>query len=254
MTDPYQVLGVSRDASKEEIKKAYRKLSKKYHPDANINNPNKDQYEEKFKEIQQAYQTIMKMKNGGSNTSRDYGYGNQSGYAGNSYGSYGNNYGGNGYGNQQDFGDFEDFFRAFGFDTRGQSEGGYNANFEQEEDVHLRAALNYFNSGYYKEARNVLDNIENRTSKWYYYSANVNYKLGNNIKALEEAKMALNMEPNNIQYQRLVDILEGKGSWYNQQQRTYGYPSGGINDYCCQLCMLNLACNCCCNGGMVCCR
>ena len=161
MTDPYQVLGVSRDASKEEIKKAYRKLSKKYHPDANINNPNKDQYEEKFKEIQQAYQTIMKMKNGGSNTSGDYGYGNQSGYAGNSYGSYGNNYGGNGYGNQQDFGDFEDFFRAFGFDTRGQSEGGYNANFEQEEDVHLRAALNYFSSGYYKEARNVLDNIEN---------------------------------------------------------------------------------------------
>ena len=55
MTDPYQVLGVSRDASKEEIKKVYRKLSKKYHPDANINNPNKDQYEEKFKEIQQAY-------------------------------------------------------------------------------------------------------------------------------------------------------------------------------------------------------
>ena len=149
MTDPYQVLGVSRDASKEEIKKAYRKLSKKYHPDANINNPNKDQYEEKFKEIQQAYQTIMKMKNGGSNTSGDYGYGNQSGYGGSSYGGYGNNYGGNGYGNQQDFGDFEDFFRAFGFDTRGQSEGGYNANFEQEEDVHLRAALNYFNSGYY---------------------------------------------------------------------------------------------------------
>ena len=43
MADPYKILGVSRDASDEEIKKAYRALSRKYHPDANINNPNKAQ-------------------------------------------------------------------------------------------------------------------------------------------------------------------------------------------------------------------
>ena len=59
MLDPYSVLGVSRDASDEEIKKAYRRLSRKYHPDANINNPNKDQAEEKFKEVQQAYEQVM---------------------------------------------------------------------------------------------------------------------------------------------------------------------------------------------------
>ena len=59
MYDPYAVLGVSRNATDEEIKKAYRALSRKYHPDANINNPNKEQAEEKFKEIQQAYQQIM---------------------------------------------------------------------------------------------------------------------------------------------------------------------------------------------------
>ena len=54
MTDPYQVLGVSRGTSDDEVKKAYRALSRKYHPDANVNNPNKEQAEEKFKQVQQA--------------------------------------------------------------------------------------------------------------------------------------------------------------------------------------------------------
>lgn len=60
MLDPYSVLGIPRNASDEEIKKAYRKLSRQYHPDANINNPNKAQAEEKFKEVQQAYEQIMR--------------------------------------------------------------------------------------------------------------------------------------------------------------------------------------------------
>lgn len=57
--NPYDVLGVRPDASEDEIKKAYKALSRKYHPDANINNPNKEQAEEKFKQVQQAYSQIM---------------------------------------------------------------------------------------------------------------------------------------------------------------------------------------------------
>ena len=57
--DPYSVLGVSRNASMDEIKKAYRKLSRMYHPDANVNNPNREQAEEKFKQIQEAYNRIV---------------------------------------------------------------------------------------------------------------------------------------------------------------------------------------------------
>lgn len=77
MFDPYSVLGVSRNASDEEIKKAYRRLSRKYHPDANINNPNKAQAEEKFKEVQQAYEQIMKEKEQGAS-----GYGGFDGFGG----------------------------------------------------------------------------------------------------------------------------------------------------------------------------
>ena len=84
MMDPYQVLGVSRSASDEEIKKAYRSLSRKYHPDANVNNPNKAQAEEKFKEVQQAYDQIMKEKQQGSgygyNSGNSYGYGGGQSY------------------------------------------------------------------------------------------------------------------------------------------------------------------------------
>ena len=73
MIDPYQVLGVGRSASDDEIKKAYRSLSRKYHPDANINNPNKDQAEEKFKQVQQAYDQIMKEKQSGAAGTGGYG-------------------------------------------------------------------------------------------------------------------------------------------------------------------------------------
>ena len=58
--NPYEVLGVSPSASDDEIKKAYRELSRKYHPDANINNPLADLAAEKFKEVQEAYDTIMR--------------------------------------------------------------------------------------------------------------------------------------------------------------------------------------------------
>ena len=63
--DPYKVLGVSPDASEDEIKKAYRKLSRKYHPDANMNNPNKEEAEENFKKVQQAYEAIIDMRQKG---------------------------------------------------------------------------------------------------------------------------------------------------------------------------------------------
>lgn len=75
--NPYDVLGVPQSASDDEIKRAYRELSRKYHPDANVNNPLRDLAEEKFKEVQEAYDTIMRERENGGGYSYGYGGGHQ---------------------------------------------------------------------------------------------------------------------------------------------------------------------------------
>lgn len=224
MSDPYKVLGVSRDASDDEIKTAYRKLSRKYHPDANVNNPNKDKAEEMFKLVQQAYDQIMDQRKNGS-----WGYDNQG-----SYGGFGQGTGGSF--NGWDFGGFGGF---------GQNS---SQSYESQSDTYLRAAANYINNRHFTEALNVLSQVENRDSRWYYYSAIANNGVGNNIIALDHARTALQMEPNNFNYQRLVQTLESGGQWYSSQQQTFG---GDQTSFCCSnpcltCCILNSLCNCFC--------
>ncbi|MBQ0042874.1 MAG: J domain-containing protein [Lachnospiraceae bacterium] len=240
MFDPYSVLGVTRGASEDEIKKAYRNLSRKYHPDANINNPNKAQAEEKFKEIQQAYKQIMDEKEGKTSYS-----GASSGGPTYGYGGYQRQSSSQGSGYQDPF---ADFFRGFGF-------GGYGSSYSQsytteeefgndEDSLHLRAAANYINQRQYSQALNVLKSIENRSARWYYYSAVANAGLGNNVLALDHAKTAAAMEPNNANYQNLVQQLSGGSGWYSQRQNAYG--GGNMASSLCRmapcLCCLGMQC------------
>ena len=154
MLDPYSVLGVSRNATDEEIKKAYRKLSRKVPSRMrNINNPNKDQAEEKFKEVQQAYEQIMREREYGSSG------GSSGGYGGYGYGGFG------GFGGQQ-----------------------RQSTYEDEESVRRRAAANYVQSGHYQEAMNVLNSLGQKNGEWYYLAAMANMGLGNNVTALEQIR------------------------------------------------------------------
>ena len=85
MKDPYEVLGVSSNASDDEIKKAYRELARKYHPDNYQNNPLADLAEEKMKEVNEAYDTITKSRSGGGGSSYggySYGYQQNQSYSG----------------------------------------------------------------------------------------------------------------------------------------------------------------------------
>lgn len=208
MFDPYSVLGVSSDASDEEIKKAYRRLSRKYHPDANINNPNKAQAEEKFKEIQQAYDQIMKER------------------------EYGSSYGSGGFG-------------GFG--------GNQSSGYQDEEAIRRQAAANYIQNGHYQEAMNVLSGLQQRNGQWYYLSAMANMGIGNNVKALNHIREAVRLEPDNMQYQMLLQRMEGGGTWYQEQQNPFGGMPMAGNNMCMNLCLANLVCNLCCPGRVFCC-
>ncbi len=213
MKNPYEILGVPENASDDEIKKAYRKLSRKYHPDANVNNPDQQKAEEKFKEIQQAYQQIMH--------EREHGTGGSSG----GYEQYGGFGGFGGFGGQQR-----------------QSEQNWS-----EEDVRMQAAENYIRNRAFAEALHVLSEIDTHNARWYYLSAMANSGQGNNLKAKEHARQAASMEPDNAVYRQLVQQLENGGSWYQSMGREYGSPVAG-GDYCTRLCVANLLCNCLCGG------
>ena len=82
MNDPYSILGVKPDASDDEIKRAYRELARKYHPDNYQNNPLADLAEEKMKEINEAYDTINKMRSGGGSGGYQGGGYQQQSYSG----------------------------------------------------------------------------------------------------------------------------------------------------------------------------
>lgn len=76
MNDPYSILGVSPQASDDEVKKAYRDLARKYHPDNYHDNPLADLAQEKMKEINEAYEIIQKQREAGAS------YGSQRAYQG----------------------------------------------------------------------------------------------------------------------------------------------------------------------------
>lgn len=195
--NPYDILGVSPSATDEEIKKAYRTMSRKYHPDANVGKPGEKAAEEKFKQIQQAYTQIMK--------EREQGY------------------------------------RSYGYQQAGSGTAGGDS-----DTVEMQAAANFINTRRFQEALNVLSGIGSRTAQWYYLSAIANAGLGNNIKAQELAKQAVDMDPGNAQYQMLWQQLQSGRQWYGNMAGGYGRPVMDMNNLCCQILAMNMMCGCCC--------
>jgi len=207
--NPYEVLGISPNATDDEVKKAYRELSRKYHPDSYANNPLAELAEEKFKEVQQAYEQIMKQRQNGGQSYSGYNRGS-AGYSSQNYGDAG----------------------------------------DEQTNMQLQAARNYINARRFREALNVLAGIQNRTAMWYYYSSVANMGIGNNIVAMEHARQAANMEPNNMEYVNYANQLQFRGQRYQTTGYNYGRSSYGTGDLCCDLWCADTLCEC--MGGDLC--
>jgi molecular chaperone DnaJ len=237
MRDPYEVLGVSRGASDDEIKKAYRAKCKRWHPDLNPNDPTA---EEHFKEVQAAYDAITKGETGpqmGGNPYGSYqqqGYGQQQGYQ-------------NGYGGFDGFDGFDPFGFGFGFGGYQQGYGQQGASYSGSDSPEMQAARNFVANGRYAEARRVLDGMTGRNARWYYLSSLANQGLGNRIDALQDARRAVQLDPGNTEYQMHLRRMQNPGQTY-RTQTTYAQP-GGLMRWCWSMILLNLLCNCCCGGG-----
>ena len=216
MDDPYKVLGVEPGASDEEIKKAYRRLAKKYHPDLN---PGDEVAARKMKEVNAAYERIKNPEKYQSAQSGNTGYGGYNQYDPFGWGSY----------------------------------GGYQQRTTQSGDQYQRAAEQYIRFGQYQQAINALSNSAEKNARWYYLSAVAHYGMGNQVTALEHIRRAVSMEPDNQEYLNLLNRIEYGGSNYRQQAGNFGGFTMRM-DPCTNLCLcwvINLFC---CGGrGMFCC-
>ena len=172
MNDPYQILNIPPTATDEEVKRAYRDLARKYHPDNYHDNPLADLAQEKMKEINEAYDQIQKQRKASSAASQSYSYG---------YADPGRSYGGSYYGNNS-----------------------YGASRLQQ----VRAAVN---RGDISLAERLLSSVSEHDAEWNFLMGVVCSRRGWMDEAKRYLETAVQMEPGNPEYRSALASLTGSG-------------------------------------------
>ena len=258
--DPFAILGLNSSATEDEIKAAYRKLAKKYHPDLN---PGDKAAEQKMREVNEAYTRALQIKKTGrdpynnpygSSSSGSSGYynpftqgpwgnpGGQSGYYGR--GSYdgGGEQGGNPFG---DFG-FDPFSAFFGGQQAYQQTRYRTRTYANPE---LKTAENHVLSSRFNEAVNLLNRIPTHDADWHALYARADLGLGNRISALDHARAAVRMAPDDDEFRALLNTVEaGRQAYRHSRSSGYDFRSAICANPCLTCCVANIFCNCCLGG------
>ena len=208
--NPYEVLGVPETASDEEIRKAYRELVKKYHPDQYRDNPLESLAQEKLKEVNEAYDMIMKQRQGNG--------GRRSGSAGSSNAGYG----------------------AGGYSGTSSYAGPHAAEFAR--------VRNMINANDIAGARALLDSISTRNAEWFYLDGVICLRVGSYAKARESIGKAVDMDPNNGEYRAAFNSINNMRTGYTGNPY-YSTGQGGMDPCACCQSMICADCCCECMGG-----
>ena len=211
MNDPYKILGVPESASDEEVKKAYLKLARKYHPDNYHDNPLADLAQEKMKEINAAYEQVQKSRS----TRGDRGAGSAA-----SNGSYGGGYGSH----------------------TGTGYGGYGAGYGQSSSV-LQQVRIAIQTGDLSRAEGLLASYEDHNAEWNFLKGSVCYRRGWMDEAKRYYQTACQMDPGNAEYRQALEFMErGTQTAYRPGGQPFGTEACGGN-LCLPLCCLWTLCN-----------
>ena len=214
MNDPYKILGVPESASDEEVKKAYLKLARKYHPDNYHENPLADLAQEKMKEINAAYEEVQKSR---SNRG-DRGAGSAA-----SNGSYGQGYGG--------------YTGYTGY-------AGYGGGYGQSSSSVLQQVRIAIQTGDLSRAEGLLASYEDHNAEWNFLKGSVCYRRGWMDEAKRYYQNACQMDPGNPEYQRALDYMEHGTQTAYHPNGTFGTQVCG-GDLCSRLCCAWAAMNIC---------
>ena len=267
VNDPFTVLGVSSSASEDEIKAAYRKLAKKYHPDLNPGDKNAEQ---KMREINEAYTRALQIRKTGRDPYQEpYGssgsysqsgpYGS-SGYYGSpfgqgTWGSTQGGYGQGGYGQDGAGGQGGNPFGDFGFDPFsaffGGQPGGQQTRFRPRSYANpdLETAQNHVLANRFHEAISLLNRVPTHDAEWHALYARADMGLGNRISALDHARAAVRMAPGDQEFQDLLNVLESGRQAYRQTRSSgYDFRSAICANPCLTCCVANMFLNCCLGG------
>ena len=204
MNNPYKVLGVSEDATQDEIRAAYLELVKRYHPDRYPDEKQKKVANEKLVEINEAYEFLAKRTNQGRTANGRDSY---------SSGGYG------------------------GYSGAGGPYSGPNA-------ADFARVRSYISLNNLEEAKRILDFITIRNAEWYYLYGVIYQRQGWYNKAMEYFSRAYQQEPGNAEYANAYRSMNNAGSTYTRSAGNGGGMGCSGCDVCSTLICADCCCEC----------